>query len=379
MAREDRIARLIEQGVTTARAGDRAQARQLLQEAARLAPDNEWVWLWMSATVEGIEAQRECLHQVLQINPNNGLARNGLRFLNQLRAGQEWRAADAPWILGADETAISGTSSRPCPRCGAQNPAWSYTCGRCGAVLQPVDIIETARTEALAKQRAATAPSVILSWGGAVALNSVHTFAPEVELASLSRSLYAVILGSAFLLLLQTVAALAGPLAERWSLLTLGQLGRAALLSGLWTLLASLVAWLAAAFLTLPVAALLGGRGKVKVHVHLVSVAVSSWLAVTALFGLLLWGIELGIGQAAVSLLPEARLMVTGVLALYALILLAQGVQTAHSMHGVLSLIVAGAAVAAAGACYLALGHNLAELWSAWQQVVMPLLSPLSL
>jgi membrane protease YdiL (CAAX protease family) len=61
--------------------GRRAEARRLLEDALRTAPQSEWGWLLLSDAVDADEERRFCLEQVLKINRRNGLARRELERL----------------------------------------------------------------------------------------------------------------------------------------------------------------------------------------------------------------------------------------------------------------------------------------------------------
>jgi len=70
---------LVDQGIAALRAGDRPRAFELLVQALRQEPRSELGWLWLSGVVIGKAEQRYCLERVLEINPHNPGARNGMR------------------------------------------------------------------------------------------------------------------------------------------------------------------------------------------------------------------------------------------------------------------------------------------------------------
>lgn len=72
---------MVRAGVEAYRAGNKIEARQLLERALELDEYNETAWLWLSAVVETKEEQQTCLENVLIINPNNERAKQGLRSL----------------------------------------------------------------------------------------------------------------------------------------------------------------------------------------------------------------------------------------------------------------------------------------------------------
>jgi hypothetical protein len=67
--------------VQTFKQGNREAARQLMRQV--LLEDSRYIpaWLWMSALVDDVNQQRECLQRVLTIDPMNEPARRGLELL----------------------------------------------------------------------------------------------------------------------------------------------------------------------------------------------------------------------------------------------------------------------------------------------------------
>lgn len=72
---------MVRAGVEAYRAGNKAEARTLLERAIELDQYNETAWLWLSAVVDTQEEQRTCLENVIIINPDNDRARQGLKSL----------------------------------------------------------------------------------------------------------------------------------------------------------------------------------------------------------------------------------------------------------------------------------------------------------
>lgn len=72
---------LVKQGIAAYRAGQKSEARILLQQAIELDPGSEQAWMWLSGAVETNQERRACLERVLDINPANGTARRGLELL----------------------------------------------------------------------------------------------------------------------------------------------------------------------------------------------------------------------------------------------------------------------------------------------------------
>ena len=67
---------LLQQGINAAKAGDKAQAFQLLTRATQDPTVAEQAWLWLAGVVPTDAERLFCLDNALRINPNNGLAKN---------------------------------------------------------------------------------------------------------------------------------------------------------------------------------------------------------------------------------------------------------------------------------------------------------------
>jgi tetratricopeptide (TPR) repeat protein len=73
------------QGIAAAKAGDKAEARHLLQQSIRLEPTNEAAWLWLVSVARDQRERLFCLQKLLDINPNNEMALQSLRQLGLTR------------------------------------------------------------------------------------------------------------------------------------------------------------------------------------------------------------------------------------------------------------------------------------------------------
>ncbi len=72
---------LLLQGIQAARAGDNAKARKLLIQVVHVDSDNAWAWLWLSKVVDDDQKRKDCLRQVLRIEPDNQSAREAMAEL----------------------------------------------------------------------------------------------------------------------------------------------------------------------------------------------------------------------------------------------------------------------------------------------------------
>lgn len=79
---------LVKQGVRALKAGQKKQARALLEQALSIDDRHELAWLWMSAIVENPQEQEICLENVLTINPDNQHAQKGLQKVRKKLASQ---------------------------------------------------------------------------------------------------------------------------------------------------------------------------------------------------------------------------------------------------------------------------------------------------
>ena len=73
------INQLLKTAIQAAKAGEREKAHQLLMQIVEQDEENEMAWLWLSGTVKTKEDRQICLENVLAINPNNEIAKKGLK------------------------------------------------------------------------------------------------------------------------------------------------------------------------------------------------------------------------------------------------------------------------------------------------------------
>lgn len=83
---QEQAKQLLQQGIATARSGRPDVARGLLQQAVRLDPQNETIWLWLSSVAKDDKERLFCLRQLLEINPQNEFALKGLHALGAITA-----------------------------------------------------------------------------------------------------------------------------------------------------------------------------------------------------------------------------------------------------------------------------------------------------
>jgi tetratricopeptide (TPR) repeat protein len=79
-------AEILQRAIQAARAGRRAEARDLLIDLVETDPQNEMAWVWLSGLVDSLEDKIIACENVLTINPSNEKVR---LYLTQLQKQQE--------------------------------------------------------------------------------------------------------------------------------------------------------------------------------------------------------------------------------------------------------------------------------------------------
>jgi hypothetical protein len=79
----EQIAEWLYDGVMALIRGDKDTARDLLLQVVEADEQNEEAWLWLSGAVDDPEDQQVALENVIDINPHNQAARQGLAWLQQ--------------------------------------------------------------------------------------------------------------------------------------------------------------------------------------------------------------------------------------------------------------------------------------------------------
>jgi len=69
---------LLQQAIELAKSGNRDDAEILIRQSLEENPNNEIAWMWLSGVTRDVLVKREALSRVLQLNPDNELARQGL-------------------------------------------------------------------------------------------------------------------------------------------------------------------------------------------------------------------------------------------------------------------------------------------------------------
>lgn len=108
MSEQNNIQDLLRQGIEAARSGDKAKARELLQQVVDLDEQNEKGWFWLASVVQTDEERRVCLANVLFINPNNERAQKAMEQI-EARSKQKQDAVEViPGVTRRQLTLIVG-------------------------------------------------------------------------------------------------------------------------------------------------------------------------------------------------------------------------------------------------------------------------------
>jgi hypothetical protein len=139
---------LLQRGIELARAGQREQARTTLLQLVEADETNEMGWLWLSGVMDAAEDIRVCLENVLEINPENQQARQGIEWLNSRytiptapepepnpEPAVHVSVPVAPAPIAAPVAAVSDTPTvepeTPCPYCGSPTALSQRNCLSC--------------------------------------------------------------------------------------------------------------------------------------------------------------------------------------------------------------------------------------------------------
>jgi twitching motility two-component system response regulator PilG len=112
---------LLREGIAAAKAGDKAQTRRLLREVTVLDPNNETAWLWLAGVAESPQEALDCLRRVLEINPGNDSARDGIKAARLQAAVAEAKAGNK---AVARRYLLEVTEQDPC-----NETAWLWLAG----------------------------------------------------------------------------------------------------------------------------------------------------------------------------------------------------------------------------------------------------------
>ena len=75
--------------IAAIKAGDTETGQRLLVQVIKVDPQNETAWLWMTSTLDDPQEKKQCLQKVLQINPDNEMAKKVLAAFERPREPAE--------------------------------------------------------------------------------------------------------------------------------------------------------------------------------------------------------------------------------------------------------------------------------------------------
>jgi len=105
------------EGIAAAKAGQKDQARQLLQQSLRLDPGSEAAWLWLVSVARDQRERLFSLNKLLDINPNNEMALQSLQQLGltreQLAQSQQTGAQTPPPAAPVQPTSRASQAGPP--------------------------------------------------------------------------------------------------------------------------------------------------------------------------------------------------------------------------------------------------------------------------
>ncbi|NDJ74747.1 MAG: hypothetical protein GYB65_00695, partial [Chloroflexi bacterium] len=100
---QEQAQQLLQQGIAAARDNRPGDARRILQQAVRLDPQNDKIWLWLSSVAVDDNERVFCLKQLLTLDPHNDFALKGLRALGVEPGAEEQQATGSTVPLVDDE------------------------------------------------------------------------------------------------------------------------------------------------------------------------------------------------------------------------------------------------------------------------------------
>ncbi len=136
---EEQYHRTLNAGIAAVKGGDVTQARLLLNKAAEMKPTDPLPWLWLSATTQEPNEQKEYLEYALAADPYNSAARRGLVILSEkidreklLSEGEQVQNRQPPEPLEAQAEQVFR-----CEQCGGRmrydvQQQW-LICENCGS------------------------------------------------------------------------------------------------------------------------------------------------------------------------------------------------------------------------------------------------------
>ena len=83
------VQRLLQEGISAAKAAQQAHARELLLQVVETDQTNLLAWLWLSTVMADLDDKATCLNNVLALEPDNAQAKAGLAWIKRQRSPAE--------------------------------------------------------------------------------------------------------------------------------------------------------------------------------------------------------------------------------------------------------------------------------------------------
>jgi hypothetical protein len=134
---------LLEQAIERIKAGDIATARNLLRQELTQNPKSEYAWMASSHCASDDNQKRYCLNKVLEINPNNEIARRELGKLSSPPTSPLQALTSTPKPNSSIPTPVQQTAPVPPPPAVSVPPVKEST-----STIQPSVTVLPAQTPA---------------------------------------------------------------------------------------------------------------------------------------------------------------------------------------------------------------------------------------
>lgn len=110
-ARNQAAETILRKANSAAVAGERAAAREMLQEVFKHAPEHEAAWILKSYLADSFSEKITCFEKVLTLNPENEMAISGLASLREMMARTEAKKIEQAAMLAALEQSAKEESA----------------------------------------------------------------------------------------------------------------------------------------------------------------------------------------------------------------------------------------------------------------------------
>lgn len=118
----DDIQGMLQYGIEAAQNQNNIIARSYLRQVIEADRDNELAWMWLTQCVDTAQERKECLQQVLRINPNNQKARIALDKILEKESARSSRDPSTSTQDSSTSLAALRRAATPAPEPAAQSP-----------------------------------------------------------------------------------------------------------------------------------------------------------------------------------------------------------------------------------------------------------------